>query len=371
MGKSKIAMKKATPQGGDIRRSTSSSSLYIDALDAGYEAFDKLACEEISEATLMRRKRKLARELSALSLLTTHEWKLEELQGRISGSKEWRQARGELGSNPTEDEDKQQQKSTTRRSKNQVVDKNSPSHMLPCSASSSVPNELMDTIEVPCEDNCRPPVKINVSSFISSDMNKEIFSVWLGGQNHPDTITFTQAACLLPPKSLGSAADSKERFKQIFTRIFAKCKSDGMENSMATAHALKQAQIEIIALSQPKLVGIKVYASSNFVNGVDCVYYDTEQEGKQRSYGDHDDPTENILSLDTTESKIVKISIRYGNIIDGISLSTKDGKEHVYGGAGGEFEETLVIPAGYELNGFYGGIGGHLHHLGVILVKIE
>ena len=144
-----------------------------------------------------------------------------------------------------------------------------------------------------------------------------------------------------------------------------------MENSIATAHALKQAQIEIIALSQPKLVGIKIYASSNFVNGVDCVYYDTEQEGKQRCYGDHDDPTENTLPLDSTESKIVKISIRYGNIIDGISLSTKDGKEHVYGGAGGEFEETLVIPAGYELNGFYGGIGGHLHHLGVILIKIE
>ena len=207
-------------------------------------------------------------------------------------------------------------------------------------------------------------------------MNKEIYSVWLGGQCHSDTSMFTQAACILPAQTTvsGTQTNPKEKFKEVFTSIFTKCKNDGMEKATATAYALKHAQIETNTLVQPKLVGMKIYAGSNFVNGIDCVYSNMKHEensNKQKSYGDHDDPKEYFLPLEIVENKIKKISIRYGDIIDGLTLTTRDGEDHVYGGTGGEFEEILAIPSEYELDGFYGGVGGHLHRLGVILNKFE
>ena len=253
-----------------------------------------------------------------------------------------------------------------------------PAYMLPCCYSSSSPsspisNRFIRTIDISCEDDCSASYKINVSS-ISDELNGEMYSMWLGGQLHPDTTTFTQAACLLPSTPPAAVPDPKGKFRQLFSSIFARCKSEGMENAAATAHALKQAQVEMTTPTRPKLVGIKIYSGKNYVNGVECVY-SCSHEGlnspKERSYGDHDNPQESLISLANIQSKIIKIAIKYGNIIDGLSLITEDGQEFNYGGNGGEFRECLSIPPGYELTGFYGGVGGHLHNLGVVLDKIE
>jgi len=84
-------------RGQPSKRRSSSTFLQLDALAVGALAFEELAAQDISEMTISRRKRLLMKELAGLALLVEHEWKLEELQGRLSGDREWRRQRGELG----------------------------------------------------------------------------------------------------------------------------------------------------------------------------------------------------------------------------------------------------------------------------------
>ena len=60
--------------------------------------FHDLGSMDFNVSTVIKRRRLLQRELEALLLLADHEWKLDELQGRISGSSDWKAARGEDGS---------------------------------------------------------------------------------------------------------------------------------------------------------------------------------------------------------------------------------------------------------------------------------
>jgi hypothetical protein len=60
-------------------------------------ALNLLQGRDVSWATVKRRKRLQQRELLALCMETSKQWKLEELQGRISGSMEWKLSRGEAG----------------------------------------------------------------------------------------------------------------------------------------------------------------------------------------------------------------------------------------------------------------------------------
>eukprot|EP01036_Dinobryon_divergens_P037423 gene37423-48947_t len=55
--------------------------------------FEQLAAADISVMTMRRRRRLLLKEMAAVTLVSGHEWKLEELQGRISGDKNWKIAR--------------------------------------------------------------------------------------------------------------------------------------------------------------------------------------------------------------------------------------------------------------------------------------
>jgi len=73
------------------------SSLHLDALDGGAIRFAELAQQDISTIVMARRRRQCSRELNAHMFIKTDEWKLEEMQGRISGDETWRRARGELG----------------------------------------------------------------------------------------------------------------------------------------------------------------------------------------------------------------------------------------------------------------------------------
>ena len=107
---------------------------------------------------------------------------------------------------------------------------------------------------------------------------------------------------------------------------------------------------------------------------------------------DNDHPTRYSLILSPTE-KVIKISVKAGDLIDSIHITVVETAteqlnshievEHIhvaqtdsrsevihsFGGQGGSVEKTLVIPQGWVFFGFYGGKGGHLHNLGVILKR--
>jgi len=79
------------------KNSTSRSTLYLDALLDGKERFEILANNDVSFIVMERRKRQNCRELLAYSFMKMHEWKLDELEGRISGDFNYKKQRGELG----------------------------------------------------------------------------------------------------------------------------------------------------------------------------------------------------------------------------------------------------------------------------------
>jgi hypothetical protein len=65
--------------------------------------------------------------------------------------------------------------------------------------------------------------------------------------------------------------------------------------------------------------------------------------------------------------KIVSIAVKYGNLVDSICLTTVQGRSMKVGGTGGQHYRKLTVPPGKVVIGFYGGTGGHLHNLGVVL----
>jgi len=67
-------------------------------LELSLHDFHQLGSTDVNISTITKRRRLLQRELDALLLLSDHEWKMEELQGRIRGSADWKAMRGEDGS---------------------------------------------------------------------------------------------------------------------------------------------------------------------------------------------------------------------------------------------------------------------------------
>ena len=53
---------------------------------------------------------------------------------------------------------------------------------------------------------------------------------------------------------------------------------------------------------------------------------------------------------------------RAGDLIDELIIKTNKGKTHKFGGSGGNH---FSIECGKKVVAFYGGVGGHLHNIGV------
>lgn len=64
---------------------------------------------------------------------------------------------------------------------------------------------------------------------------------------------------------------------------------------------------------------------------------------------------------------ITEISVAAGILLDSLLIKTNLGQEKSWGGKGGSTRRTWHVPSGYSFIGFHGGVGGHLHSLGVIL----
>ena len=64
---------------------------------------------------------------------------------------------------------------------------------------------------------------------------------------------------------------------------------------------------------------------------------------------------------------VTEISIKAGSLVDSLLIRTNKGKEKKWGGDGGHLQRTWRVPTGSSFLGFHGGVGGHLHSLGVTL----
>jgi len=105
---------------------------------------------------------------------------------------------------------------------------------------------------------------------------------------------------------------------------------------------------------------IKLYGST-YVNGIQISY---ELRGPTPlELGNQNNPYESVLNLETGEF-ITEVSGRVGNLIDRLEIRTNLGKSISVGGNGGS-PFNFSIPYGSQVVGFYGGVGGHLHNIGI------
>ena len=161
---------------------------------------------------------------------------------------------------------------------------------------------------------------------------------WLGGRKHPDTVAFDTCG--------------------LSAQLGAMSAQDKLDPRLA---------LELISPSL-SLSKVTVWASLQAVNGLSV----NLRLGSAAAVGKHG-PTPNsvcssTLSL-TAGERIVSVHMRYGNIVDSLRVVTSRGQNRTFGGPGGDEHVNYRVPAGWRLVGFFGGVGGHLHNLGVVIVK--
>lgn len=66
---------------------------------------------------------------------------------------------------------------------------------------------------------------------------------------------------------------------------------------------------------------------------------------------------------------MTEISVKAGALVDSLRIQTSKGQEKKWGGDGGAKQQTWRVPTGSSFLGFHGGVGGHLHSLGVTLAE--
>lgn len=89
-----------------------------------------------------------------------------------------------------------------------------------------------------------------------------------------------------------------------------------------------------------------------------------------------------LSGTNTSPVSITSVSIRYGALVDSVTLTLSSGESVTAGGTGGGDVSTIHIPEGSQVVGFYGGeraccsvvpysifvgLGGHVHNFGVVI----
>ncbi|CAE7559434.1 unnamed protein product, partial [Symbiodinium microadriaticum] len=67
---------------------------------------------------------------------------------------------------------------------------------------------------------------------------------------------------------------------------------------------------------------------------------------------------------------ITGLTMRSGNLVDSLTVHLSDGTSRRFGGTGGDTESRVDVPPGWMLLGLFGGVGGHIHHCGAVLMAI-
>ena len=184
---------------------------------------------------------------------------------------------------------------------------------------------------------------------IGDDLKGAVQAWSLGGRGHLDTKKFNTCTTLWD--QLESA-------------------SEGLFND-APPISIKE------ILSQLTLTSVTAWEKS-FVNGVQASLSLVNRKHHPsantpltttNAWGNHDEPTQRTLILDhDNDERVASIHVRYGVIVDNLRIVTTTGREMTWGGPGGDETTNYRVPEGWKLVGFFGGVGGHLHKLGVVIV---
>eukprot|EP01038_Epipyxis_sp_PR26KG_P015916 gene15916-21592_t len=216
-------------------------------------------------------------------------------------------------------------------------------------------SDLLNTYVIMYSDNGYPLVQVNSNNCIAYlkcvdsrtsdnshenkdgyDLHDDIYKYYyLGGGNHGDTNYFDSTRCLDSLTCFfGGLCDNNFQLSNIV--LFA---GDSLVNGI---------QLEYKISSDSSTTAVKSMFTTPLFSS------------------QHDNPIKHSFELSENDS-VSMISIKYGNLVDSVSIETKLGKKIKVGGNGGEFTATIRIPDNYNFHGFFGGTGGHLHNLGVIL----
>eukprot|EP01129_Flabellula_baltica_P006849 TRINITY_DN2617_c0_g1_i1.p2 TRINITY_DN2617_c0_g1~~TRINITY_DN2617_c0_g1_i1.p2 ORF type:complete len:146 (+),score=5.66 TRINITY_DN2617_c0_g1_i1:42-440(+) len=104
---------------------------------------------------------------------------------------------------------------------------------------------------------------------------------------------------------------------------------------------------------------------STFANGVQLAY--ANHTTSEAHVGTHDQPQCHTMNLQPGEY-ISLCRIRNGNIMDNITIETNQGRTLSVGSNGGgehvfSFNNRAIV-------GFHGGVGGHVHNIGVYTLPL-
>ena len=117
----------------------------------------------------------------------------------------------------------------------------------------------------------------------------------------------------------------------------------------------------------PSVTEITLFGSHQFVNGLQVRYSDSVC--KTLGFGGPP-ASKQVLDLSGGD-EVTKVSVRAGAIVDSVAITTRNGQVLRAGGQGGadagvwELHEQDQDQASFA--GFFGGTGGHLHNLGVVV----
>ena len=223
--------------------------------------------------------------------------------------------------------------------------------------------------------------KIIVNSAAGSRANVLVY-LPLGGGCHEDTIAFDTAAACRAIQCSSSLATQQQQLVDL-------CMKDDKQSERN--HHKPYSAPHCLPVSS-SLVGLSVYGGDSLMNGFICRYdltyfANSTVSGQSFSlpfqapaaYGKHDSPVSHTVQLPSPrdlcrdsgagldKDRISSVSARTGALVDHITLHRADGTNLDFGGAGGGQSRTVEIPRGWSLYGFYGGIGGHLHNVGIIV----
>eukprot|EP01084_Bolivina_argentea_P305804 528311_1 len=119
---------------------------------------------------------------------------------------------------------------------------------------------------------------------------------------------------------------------------------------------------------------------ATITNGIQCEWDLYDDNGRKiktitsdENCGKNDNPTKRTLDIPFGYIFHGSGSIRSGDLLDGFQLKSNlkmEENNHQFGGNGGTSHE-LPIPKGHIVIGFHGGVGGHLHNLGIITMPFK
>mmetsp|Transcript_13849 Transcript_13849/g.15507 ORF Transcript_13849/g.15507 Transcript_13849/m.15507 type:complete len:448 (-) Transcript_13849:20-1363(-) len=130
-----------------------------------------------------------------------------------------------------------------------------------------------------------------------------------------------------------------------------------------------EANKAIFDSNQTRVAELRVIHNGNQVFGFEAVY-ESIANGGQISGGMHvgkdlDATCMNQAFPFQQDEDITAINGKHGNVVDSLTIITSKGRTFTFGGPGGDYAYSLVIPAGKKVKAFAGGLGGHLHNISV------